>query len=116
MNSSTAIIAGVPALIIGTLFFVWVYQDNKETADLERDRIRLESMKFDSDFKKAWDGEAIGSGDLEIEIAKLKAELQEKELAIKDAQNERCERLNQVSDELAKDLGDRVSIREKSSC
>ena len=54
LNPLTWLLVLAPAAVIGALLFVWVYQSNSSTADLERDRMRLESMEFDRDAAAAW--------------------------------------------------------------
>lgn len=59
MNPIVWLFIVAPAAALAALLFVWVYQDNTERADLERERSRVERQQFDQDFANAWNGERI---------------------------------------------------------
>ena len=75
LNPLTWLLVLAPAAVIGALLFVWVYQSNSSTADLERDRMRLESMEFDRDAAAAWNGQPLQGPNTE-DMAQLRSRCQ----------------------------------------
>ncbi|EDQ9622632.1 hypothetical protein ACRTJ0_004596 [Salmonella enterica subsp. enterica serovar Cerro] len=92
LNPLTWLLVLAPAAVIGALLFVWVYQSNSSTADLERDRMRLESMEFDRDAAAAWNGQPLQGPNTE-EMDQLRSRINAKESAADAAAAERCQRM-----------------------
>jgi len=88
-----------PAAAVAALLFVWVYQEQTERGELQREQIRIERQEFDRDFAAAWNGgkvEAPQASDLEktrARVAALEARRDAKE-------QEQCQRLAELAGEL----------------
>jgi len=92
-----------PAAVIGALLFIWVYESNTATADLERDRMRLESMEFDRDAAAAWNGEKIEAPSADS-IEALRARIEAKEAAADAANAARCQKMDELAQRLNETL------------
>ncbi|EKO2815814.1 hypothetical protein ACN3YC_004500 [Salmonella enterica subsp. enterica serovar Cerro] len=96
MNPLTWLLVLAPAAVIGALLFVWVYQSNSSTAELERERMRLESMEFDRDAAAAWNGQPL-QGPSEEDMAQLRSRINAKQNAADAAAAERCKRMAELA-------------------
>lgn len=104
INPLTWLVVVAPAAALGAALFIWVYQDNTATADLERDRLRLESMEFDQSFAQAWNGQKITAPSGE-DMARLRERIEQKEAAAELAAAQRCAKLAAVAGRLDSQLG-----------
>ena len=85
-----------PATVLGALLFVWVYQSNSSTADLERERMRLESQEFDRTATAAWNGQPLQEPSME-DIEKLRSRINAKQKAIDADAAERCRTMERIA-------------------
>lgn len=104
LNPLTFLLIMAPAAVIGAVLFIYVYQSSTATADLERDRIRLESLEFRQEAAAVWNGEKVPGIDPE-ELAQLRQRIASKEQAAENAAQERCERLAAFGEQLTGSLG-----------
>ena len=103
MNPLLWLMIIAPSTVLGAILFLWVYQNNADTASLERDRMRLEQMKFDRDFAAAWNGKTILEPEAD-EIAALQARIKQRERVAEAAALERCQKLERMSAQLNRSL------------
>ena len=75
MNPLNWLLIVAPAAVLAALLFVLIYQQTESTAQIERQRIHLESLRFDRDFAKAWNGEDLATKGLDAQIEAAEAEL-----------------------------------------
>ena len=75
MNPISWLLIVAPVAVLGALLFVLIYQHTDATAHIERQRIYLESLRFERDFAKAWNGEDLDTKGLDAQIEATEAEL-----------------------------------------
>lgn len=103
LNPLTFLLVLAPAAVIGALLFIFVYDGATTTADLERDRMRLESLEFQRDAAAAWNGGRLEAPDAD-EIARLRERIAGREAAADAAAAERCARMAELADNLSDTL------------
>lgn len=99
MNPLVWLFVVAPAAALAALIFLWVYKDQSNTAELQREQHRASQLEFNRDFAAAWNGERIETpnpSELERSRARVAA-LEER----RDAESEEtCKRLAQLAEGL----------------
>lgn len=99
MNPLALLVFIAPAAVLGVVVFSFVYQDQTERHDIERQKHEIRQMEFDRDFSKAWNGETLDAPD-EARLAAARAELEQNQERQVERERERCERLSRLASEL----------------
>lgn len=99
MNPLVWLFVVAPAAAVAALLFVWVYQDQTDRGELQREQSRIERQEFDRDFAAAWNGEKIEAPQAS-DLEKTRARVASLE-ARRDAKDqEQCKRLAALASEL----------------
>jgi len=99
MNPLVWLFVVAPAAAVAALLFIWVYQEQTDRGELQREQSRLERQEFDRDFAAAWNGEALQSPEA-AELEKTRARLAALEARRDAKEQEQCQRLAALAGEL----------------
>lgn len=99
MNPLVWLVVVAPAAALAGLLFVWVYQDQTDRAELQREQSRVERQEFDRDFAAAWNGGALKEPETS-ELEKSRARVAALEARREAAELDRCKRLASLANEL----------------
>lgn len=99
MNPLMWLFVVAPAAALAALLFVWVYQEQTERGEIQREQHRTERLEFDRDFAAAWNGGRVETPD-GSELDKSRARLAELEAARDAGEADRCERLAALAGQL----------------
>lgn len=99
MNPLVWLFVVAPAAAVAALLFVWVYQEQTDRGELQREQVRLERQEFDKDFAAAWNGGPLESPRAE-DIEKTRARVASLEAKQAAKEQGRCERLASLATEL----------------
>lgn len=99
MNPLVWLFVVAPAAAVAALLFVWVYQDQTDRGELQREQSRIERQEFDRDFAAAWNGNSIEAPPAS-ELEKTRARVASLEARRDAKEQEQCERLAALASEL----------------
>ena len=92
MNPLVWLFVVAPAAAVAALLFVWVYQEQTDRGELQREQSRLERQQFDQDFSAAWNGEALEAPKTE-DVEKTRARIATRQPPKQAKEQERSARL-----------------------
>lgn len=99
MNPLLWLFVVAPAAAVAALLFIWVYTDQTDRGELQREQHRVEREEFDRDFAAAWNGNPI-EAPVPTDLEKSRARVAALE-ARRDAKEETsCKRLASLAGQL----------------
>ncbi|MNQ66777.1 hypothetical protein D3C85_812770 [compost metagenome] len=99
MNPLVWLFVVAPAAAVAALLFVWVYQEQTDRGELQREQSRLERQEFDRDFAAAWNGDEL-KGPEGSDLEKTRARVASLEARRDAKEQEQCKRLAALAGEL----------------
>lgn len=99
MNPLVWLFVVAPAAAVAALLFVWVYQEQTDRGELQREQSRIERQEFDRDFAAAWNGDELKGPEVS-DIEKTRARVASLEARRDTKRQEQCKRLAALAGEL----------------
>lgn len=99
MNPLVWLFVVAPAAAVAAMLFVWVYQEQTERSEIQREQHRIERLEFDRDFADAWNGGQLSIPD-GSELDRSRARLEALEAARDAGEADKCEKMAALAKQL----------------